>query len=106
MPQLTLESKLIELGASPRILSTIEWEAGTPPGTQTHIRTRTGDGLKEEIHYFIDTGQEVIVAKYRKLLSFQKGDSTVSIIPAAGWSNWSKFYLVSGSTITSPSSRR
>ena len=34
LPQVTLESQLIELGASPRILSTIEWEADTPPGTQ------------------------------------------------------------------------
>ena len=38
--------------------------------------------------------------------SFQKGDSTVSVIPGAGWSNWSKFYPASGAAITSPSPRR
>ncbi|MBN97773.1 MAG: hypothetical protein CME16_00790 [Gemmatimonadetes bacterium] len=106
MPIVELESPLIELGRNPRILSKISFEGETPPGTELGIRTRTGNVIENEIHYFTNTGAEVTEKKYRKLLSFQKGDSTVSVIPGAGWSSWSQFYPASGAAITSPSPRR
>lgn len=106
LPQVSLTSGLIELGQNPRILSTITWEAETPPGTQAQIRTRTGDHLKQEIHYFTKTGLEVSAEKYHKLLSFQRGDSLVTTIPGTDWSQWSQFYEASGAAITSPSPRR
>ena len=106
LPQVTLSSAPIELGRNPRVLSTIAWEAETPPGTQVQLRTRTGNQLREEIHYFTNTGLEVTEKKYRKLLSFQRGDSTVTVIPGEDWSPWSPFYLDPGAAITSPSPRR
>ena len=106
LPQVTLQSGLMELGRDPRILSSIHWAADTPPGTQVQFRTRTGNQLNEEIHYFTTAGKEVTAAQYRKLLSFQRGDSTVSVVPGADWSSWSPFYAASDAPIASPSPRR
>ena len=106
LPQVSLTSGLIELGRNPRILSTIYWEADTPPGTQVQVRTRTGDQIAEQIHYFTNTGVEVSESRYRKLASFQRGDSLITVIPGADWSNWSPSYPVPGAAITSPSPRR
>ena len=46
-----LESPIIRLGRS-RILSAVEWDGDQPPGTQLEIRTRSGDDIIEERHYF------------------------------------------------------
>jgi hypothetical protein len=106
LPQVTLTSGLIELGQSPRILSTIAWDADTPPNTKLNIRTRTGNQVAQEIHYFNKSGLEVTEAQYRKLLSFQRGDSLVAVVPGSDWSNWSQFYQEPGAAITSPNPRR
>ena len=106
LPQVTLQSAPMELGSDPRILSSIHWAADAPPGTQVQFRTRTGNQLNEEIHYFTTAGKEVTEAKYRKLLSFQRGDSTVSVVPGTDWSSWSPFYAATDAPITSPSPRR
>ena len=106
LPQVTLQSAPMELGSNPRILSSIHWVADAPPGTQVQFRTRTGNQLNEEIHYFTTAGKEVTEARYRKLLSFQRGDSTVTIIPGPDWSPWSPFYAATDAPIASPSPRR
>ena len=106
LPQVTLQSAPMELGSDPRILSSVHWAADTPPGTQVQFRTRTGNQLDEEIHYFTNAGKEVTEAKYRKLLSFQRGDSTISVVPGADWSSWSPYYTATGAPISSPSPRR
>lgn len=106
LPQVQLTSSMIELGQNARILSTISWDAETPPGTQVQVRTRTGNRLDQEIHYFTKNGLEVNGDQYRKLLSFQRGDSLVTTIPGADWSQWSQFYETPGATIASPSPRR
>ena len=106
LPEVSLTSKPIELGRAARILSAMHWTATAPLGTQVRVRTRSGNQLSQNIRYFSNTGQEVTEAKYRKLLSFQRGDSTVTIIPGADWSPWSLPYSVSGASITSPSPRR
>ena len=107
LPQVTLQTPAIELGDAPRILSNIFWEAQTPPGTQLQIRTRTGNRLTEDKHFFNKQGVEVTEADYRKTLSFMRGDSTVAFVPdEADWSPWSQFYERSGAAITSPSPRR
>ena len=106
LPQVTLQSGPMELGRDPRILSSIHWAADLPPGTQVQFRTRTGNQLDEEIHYFTTAGKEVTAAQYRKLLSFQRGDSTVSVVPGPDWSSWSPFYAASDAPIASPSPRR
>ena len=106
LPQVTLQSAPMELGSNPRILSSIHWVADAPPGTQVQFRTRTGNQLNEEIHYFTTAGKEVTEARYRKLLSFQRGDSTITIIPGPDWSPWSPFYAATDAPIASPSPRR
>ena len=106
LPQVTLQSAPMELGSDPRILSSIHWAADVPPGTQVQFRTRTGNQLNEEIRYFTTAGKEVTEAKYRKLLSFQRGDSTITIIPGPDWSLWSPFYAATDAPIASPSPRR
>ena len=107
LPQVTLQTPAIELGDAPRILSNISWEAQTPPGTQLQIRTRTGNRLTEDKHFFNKQGVEVTEADYRKTLSFMRGDSTVAFVPdEADWSPWSQFYEQPGAAITSPSPRR
>lgn len=106
LPEVVLESEFMELGQNPRTLSTIEWDADIPDGAQLQIRTRTGNELEDELHYFDNNGNEVSPEGYRKLASFQKGDSLAISVPGSDWSNWSQFYPVSGATITSPSPRR
>ena len=107
LPQVTLQTPAIELGDAPRILSNISWEAQTPPGTQLQIRTRTGNRLTEDKHFFNKQGVEIPEADYRKTLSFMRGDSTVAFVPdEADWSPWSQFYEQPGAAITSPSPRR
>ena len=107
LPQVTLQTPVIELGDTPRILSTISWEAQTPPGTQLQIRTRTGNRLTVDKHFYDKQGVEMTEETYRKTLSFMRGDSTVAFVPdEADWSPWSQFYERSGAAITSPSPRR
>ena len=106
LPQVTLASGPIELGSTSRTLSTIKWEAETPPGTRLEIRTRTGDHLIPKIRYFSKTGSEVSQDQYRNLLSFLRGDSLVTTVPGPDWSNWSEVYPAPGATVISPSPRR
>ena len=105
LPEVELTSDLIELGGSKNITS-IEWEADTPPGTRVEIRTRTGDALREIKHYFDKNGVEVTERKYNKLPSFQRGPITSEFMPGSDWSDWSPAYEVSGDPITSPSPRK
>lgn len=106
LPEVILNSEIIELGGRPRTLGAIDWDADIPEGTQLQVRTRTGNQLEQQIHYFTKTGAEVTVAEYRKLLSFQRGDSLVTLVPGSDWSSWSQFYQNSGDLVSSPSPRR
>ena len=107
LPQVNLQTPVIELGANPRILSTISWAAETPLGTRLQIRTRTGNRLTEDKHFYNKQGVEVTEEEYRKMLSFVRGDSTVAFVPdESDWSPWSQFYERPGDAITSPSPRR
>ena len=106
LPQVTLTSGLIELGAAPRVLSTLDWDAQVPPGTKLQLRTRTGDQLVPQVHYFNSSGGEVTRERYYHLVSFQRGDSLITFMPGEDWSLWSHEYPFSGAEITSPSPRR
>ncbi len=104
-PEVTMTSDLMELGGS-RNITTIEWDADVPPGTQVRLRTRTGDELREVKHYFDKSGKEVTEMKYNKLPSFSKGPITTDLLPGTDWSNWSAAYEQSGDEIVSPSPRK
>ena len=104
-PEVTLTSDLVRLGGS-RNLSSIEWDADTPPGTSVVLQTRTGNELDEVLRYFKKDGTEVTEAEYNKLLSIFRGDTVGEEVAGADWSDWSAPYEVAeGSPITSPSPR-
>ena len=102
--ELALASDLIELGAV-RNLTTIEWEADTPPGTKIEIRTRTGDDLEEVFHYYNSSGVEITELEYNNTPSLLRGKVEQSYVAGPGWSTWSQFYEKSGDPISSPSPR-
>jgi hypothetical protein len=106
MPEVVMTSGYIDL-QRPRSLTTLTWEARTPPGTSVQLRTRTGDELRESVRYFNAQGQELANKEaYDRLPSFARGQKLVEILPGAGWSGWSQAYQVPGEAVRSPSPRR
>lgn len=106
LPILEMSSGIIDLGNA-KNLTTINWEADTPPGTAVEIRTRTGNDLREVNRYFKKDGTEVANREeYDKQPSFFRGDILTEFLPGAGWSSWSQAYSQPGETISSPSPRR
>ena len=113
-PRVSLESPLIDPRGT-RTLTTIEWDAITPPGTSVFLQTRTSSTKSEVTHYFNRLGEEVTAEKYDKLKEPSdrvkipdvnlKGDIVTEEIMGSDGSAWSEPYLVSGSRITSPSPR-
>ena len=113
VPHITLRSEFIDLKKSSNITS-IEWGADTPPGTGVEIRTRTGDEIIEEVHYYTADGHEVLDKnkngtaqdEYNKLPPFRRGEIRPLVKAGKGWSGWSRPYLHSGDPFLSPSPRR
>ena len=104
--EVSLESPIIHLGRS-RIFSAVEWDGDQPPGTQLEIRTRSGDDIIEERHYFDAVGQEISQETWESIrYEKNRGEVIVREIPGPGWSNWSAVYLTSGAPFKSPSPRR
>ena len=104
--EVELESPIIRLGRS-RIFSTVEWDGDQPPSTQLEIRTRSGNEIIEERHYFDAVGQEISQEEWESIRYEQnRGEVVVEEIPGPGWSNWSAVYLTSGELFKSPSPRR
>ena len=104
--EVSLESPIIRLGRS-RIFSAVEWDGDQPPGTQLAIRTRSGDDILEERHYFDAVGQEISQETWESIrYEKNRGEVIVREVPGPGWSNWSAVYLRSGEPFKSPSPRR
>ena len=102
--------------AGTRTLTSIEWEADTPPGTRLFLQTRTSRIKSEATRYFKGTGEEVTKEQYDKLQkpndkvkipdNLLKGDIVTEEIMGSDSSAWSDPYLVPGARITSPSPRK
>jgi len=106
LPRLEMQSDLIDLGAA-KNLTTIDWLADTPPGTEVEIRTRSGDDLREVKSFFKADGTQVAnEEEYNKLPTFFQGEIQVELQPGQGWSNWSQAYDAPGARVLSPSPRR
>ena len=113
-PRVSLESPLIDPGGT-RTLTSIEWDADTPPGTRVFLQTRTSSTKSEVAHYYNGLGEEVTAEKYDKLRepnpkielppNTLRGEIVTEEIMGSGASAWSEPYRVSGSRITSPSPR-
>ena len=113
-PRVSLESPLIDQGGA-RTLTSIEWDADTPPGTRVFLQTRTSSTKSEVNHYFNGLGEEVTAERYDKLKepnpkvelppNTLRGDIVIEEVMGSDASSWSEPYRVSGSRITSPSPR-
>ena len=103
-PEVAGTSDLIRLGRT-RNLSTIEWDAHTPSGTQVVVQTRTGNTLDTLLHYYKADGTEISEAQYNAIrVKSQRGDIVPEQVASEDWEPWSEPYKVpAGSAITSPS---
>ena len=103
--QTILESPVIEL---PRLynIGTVRWVADEPPGSEVTIRTRTGNELTEEIHYYDRNGVEKTATEHKRLPRSLKGLIDTAIVAGPGWSPWSEEIEVSGGQAKSPGPRR
>ena len=99
-------SEFVDLGRSNNLTS-VEWVAETPPGANLEIRTRTGDTLVEEIHYYDEGGNEITQKDWDRKKKFNREGPVKTIARAGeGWSSWSPAYLRSGDRFSSPSPRQ
>jgi hypothetical protein len=87
-------------------LTSVEWDAITPPGTRVEVRSRTGNEIVEEIHFFDKKGKEITERKWEKTPSSLRGPTKILISVGDDWSIWSDPYVSSGTFFNSPSPRR
>ena len=100
-----LRSPVIDLGTNWNITA-IEWEIDAPLGGQFTLRSRTGDHVVEEMHYFDKNGKEVSQRRYEKLITSFRGPIETTLQPGDAWSVWSEEYIHTGTRFRSPSPRR
>ncbi len=84
----------------------MRWVADEPPGSEVTIRTRTGNELMEEIHYYDRNGVEKTATEHKRLPRSLKGPIDTAIVAGPGWSPWSEEIEVSGGQAKSPGPRR
>jgi hypothetical protein len=61
--RVVLHSPVIDLGANWNI-TTLDWQAAIPSGARLLVRSRSGDQVVEENHYFDKNGKEVTQKRY------------------------------------------
>ena len=108
MPEIVLTSDLIDVGPS-YLITGVDWDADTPPGTRIEVQTRTGDRVEQVKHYFDKNGVEVTEYWWRyKLPGFMKGPvKGGEYVPGGpGWSPWSRVVEYAGARFQSPTPRR
>lgn len=103
--ELQMTSPILDL-TDTKGLTSVEWDAITPPGTRVEVRSRTGNEIVEEIHFFDKKGKEITKRKWEKTPSSLRGPTEISISVGSDWSIWSDPYVVSGTLFRSPSPRR
>ncbi len=103
--EVRIESPIVDFGGL-RAVTSIDWEAQTPPGTRLQIRTRSGNDLAEEILYFDKGGKQITKRRYDKTPSTLRGEKRVLQSIGSDWSVWSSPYNASGDLFRSPSPRQ
>ena len=103
--EVTLRSPVIDLKGNWNI-GKIDWRGQFPKGTQLRVRSRSGDHIVEEKHYYDKNGKEVTPARHRKLIPSFRGPIETTLQPGDGWSTWSEDYQTTGSLFKSPSPRQ
>ncbi|NKB66489.1 MAG: hypothetical protein GKR89_05470 [Candidatus Latescibacteria bacterium] len=100
-----LQSPVIDLGTDWNITA-LQWQAQTPPGSTIRFRSRSGNEVVEEIHYFDKNGKELTQRRWEKLIKSFRGPVESILTPGAEWSPWSESYTRPGTPFGSPSPRR
>ena len=110
------ESSFIEIADTPRNLTTIQWEAEVPPGTDLILQTRTGNTFRTKTRYYQKNGEKYpgteeeaaeAYASDRKYFGANAvGRAVVEKVPGSEWSGWSQPYFNPGDKISSPSPRK
>jgi hypothetical protein len=102
--EVEMESGFIDLKTAKSITG-VDWEAEIPPDTKVEIRTRTGDRLKVETHYYFKNGKEVTKKLWDR---YPRKQGWIEEITSIGgdWSQWSSVYKVPGQVFLSPTPRK
>lgn len=100
-----LRSPVIDLGSAWNITS-LAWSAQVPASADLLLRSRSGDQVVEETHYYDNKGKEVTQRKWEKLIEAFRGPAETLLQPGGDWSLWSEPYRESGTLFRSPSPRR
>ena len=103
--ELQLTSPILDLGEA-KALTSVEWDADVPPNTRIEVRSRTGNEVVENIHYFDKKGKEITERKWEKTPKSLRGPTETTISVGSDWSVWSDPYVTSGTFFSSPSPRR
>ncbi len=105
--EITMESPFIQLDR-PRLFSHVTWEGEAPPNTRIEVRTRTGEKVTLEPHYFTMNGREISEDLWRRLPDTEQTPRPPPVfeeITGPDWSNWSQPYTESGMSFKSPAPR-
>ncbi|MGY8825192.1 MAG: FlgD immunoglobulin-like domain containing protein [Candidatus Latescibacterota bacterium] len=105
--EITMESPFIELDR-PRLFDRVTWDGEAPPNTRIEVRTRTGEEVTLEPHYFTQNGREISEDLWRRLPDTEQTPRPAPIfeeITGPDWSNWSPAYTQSGEAFKSPAPR-
>ncbi len=105
--EITMESPFIELDR-PRLFERITWDGEAPPNTRIEVRTRTGEKVTLEPHYFTQNGREISEDLWRRLPDTEqtpRPEPVFEEITGPDWSNWSPAYTQSGEAFKSPAPR-
>ena len=104
--EVVMTSPLIKLDRA-QIFSSVEWDADVPRGARLEVRTRSGDDLIEDVHYYDRYGRDISEDRWDNIRNpDHRGPVVVNELIGPKWSNWSDIYDESGDFFRSPNPRR
>jgi hypothetical protein len=111
--EVVMTSPIIQLGGS-RMITSLSWEGEQPPDTRVELRSRSGDQLVDEVHYYDIAAVEITkeewesfgehVDRFGRLTG--RGRIDTIKVPGRDWSDWSEAYQTRSEPFRSPAPRR